>query len=174
MGGGEARAAPGSRRDQAPGRQATCPQASWLLRPSWQLRGARPPGVPARVHPPLSVCFPPPPQVAEQGQTAAAATAEALRQAGPERCEPAGCGTPADSGEEAEAAPRGDPALHPAGGRGPLGTARCGRIPQRAPAEEGLTVTHSYPPFIPPHPQTVKITHYWMLITAGKMPKVGD
>lgn len=39
-----------------------------------------------------------------------------------------------------------------AGGRGPLATARCGRIPQRALAKEELTVTHSYPPFIPPHP----------------------
>lgn len=39
------------------------------------------PAVPARVHPPLSVCFSPPPQVADPGQTAAAATAEALRQA---------------------------------------------------------------------------------------------
>ena len=149
VGGGEARAAPGSRQDRAPGRQPAL-QAFWLRRPSCQLRGARV-SPPAFTRPCLCV-FPPPPQVAEPGQTAAAATAEALRQAGPERCEPAGAAErPADSGEEAAAEPGGGPSLHPAGGRGPLATARCGRIPQRASAEEGLTVTHSYPPFISPH-----------------------
>lgn len=56
-----------------------------------------------------------------------------------------------DSGEEASAEPGGGPrVLHRCGLR--AGAARCGRIPQRAPAAEGLTVTHSYPPFIPLHP----------------------
>lgn len=52
-------------------------------------RGLSYPGVPARAHQHLSALVPPPPQVADQGQAAAAATAEALRQAGPKWCEPA-------------------------------------------------------------------------------------
>lgn len=55
-----------------------------------------------------------------------------------------------DSGEEASAEQGWGPALHRGGRR--AGAALCGRIPQRAPAEEGLTVTRSYHPFIPLHP----------------------
>ena len=62
-----------------------------------------------------------------------------------------GCGGRVDSGEEASAEPgEGPRVLHRCGLR--AGAARCGRIPQRTPAAEGLTVTHSYPTFIPLHP----------------------
>lgn len=81
--GGEARAAWGSRRDREPSRQ---PAPRGFLAAAAQLSAAG--GSAARCPRPRSpapVYFPPPPQVADQGQTAAAATAEALRQAGPER-----------------------------------------------------------------------------------------
>lgn len=85
-----------------------------------------------------------------------------------------------DSGEEAAAEREGAlPAPRRAGGRGQLATASCGRIPPGAPAEEGLTVTHSYLPFIPLHaskrpPTPVKFTNWRMLNAAGEMPKEGD
>uniref|UniRef100_A0A667HT71 RAD21 cohesin complex component like 1 n=1 Tax=Lynx canadensis TaxID=61383 RepID=A0A667HT71_LYNCA len=53
-------------------------------------------------------------RVADPGQTAAAATAEALRQAGPERCEPAGLRSASglSPGDTAHPAPHPDPQPH--------------------------------------------------------------
>lgn len=60
-------------------------------------------------------------------------------------------------------------------GRGPLATARCDRIPPRAP-REGLSVTHSCPPFSPlhlpkrPHP-SLRLTDDRMPSAAGGCPR---
>lgn len=86
---GEGRRGQQGEADRALGRQPE-PQAFRLRRPSCQRPWARLPGSP-RPRSPAPVClFPPPPQVADQGQAAAAVTAEALRQARVEWCEPAG------------------------------------------------------------------------------------
>lgn len=58
--------------------------------PAVSSRGLSCPCVPRRCSPTPVYLFFLTPQVADQGQAAAAATAEALRQAGPEWCEPAG------------------------------------------------------------------------------------
>lgn len=175
--GGEARAARGSRRDGAPGRQ---PAPRGFLAAAAQLSAAGglgcPVSPPAFTRPCLCV-FP--------HRRRLLIRARQLQPRLQRRC--AKRGRSRESRRAAERQwtqvrrPRPSPegalrCTRRAGGRGPLATARCGRITQRAPAEEGLTVTHSYPPFIPPppRPQTVKITNYRMLIAAGKMPKVGD
>lgn len=109
---GEGRRGPrrGADRTQRPAGSLP-PGLSGCGAPAVSCRGLGRPASPPAVTSPC-LCVPPPPQVADPGQTAAAATAEALRQAGPERCEPAGCGAPVDTGEEAAAEPAGGPALH--------------------------------------------------------------
>lgn len=114
--------------------------------------GTRPPRVPAHAHPPLSVCFPHRRRLliwARQLQQRLQRHCAKPGRSGESRWR--GCGGRVDSGEEASAEPgEGPRVLHRCGLR--AGAARCGRIPQRTPAAEGLTVTHSYPPFISLHP----------------------
>ena len=147
VGDGEAR---GSSRSAQ--RSASPPGFSGCGGPAVSGWGTRPPRVPAHAHPPLSVCFPHRRRLliwARQLQQRLQRHCAKPGRSGESRWR--GCGGRVDSGEEASAEPgEGPRVLHRCGLR--AGAARCGRIPQRTPAAEGLTVTHSYPPFISLHP----------------------